>query len=85
VATLNFVRAELSARLTTYLDARASTAWDARRGVALENRVGIDLHFQCWAIMIEYVDRHRNEDEVRFSVNLLGLGQVGTRTGTGIR
>lgn len=85
VATLSFVRAELAASLTANLDARASTSWDAQRGLAVETRIGLDFHYQCWAIMIEYVDRHRNEDEVRLSINLLGLGQVGSRAGTGIR
>jgi hypothetical protein len=85
VAELSFVRAELAARLTGNLEARASTNWDAKNAVIIENRVGIELHYQCWAIMIEYVDRHNSEDEVRLSINLLGLGQVGTRTGAGIR
>ena len=55
------------------------------RGTKVEHRFGVDIHFQCWAILLEYVDRHHNEDEFRFSVNLLGLGQTGSRVGTGIR
>jgi hypothetical protein len=85
VADLSFVRAELAARLTANLHARASTNWDAKNAVIIENRIGFELHYQCWAIMVEYVDRHNSEDEVRFSVNLLGLGQVGSRMGTGLR
>jgi LPS-assembly protein len=85
VAPLGFVHAEVAGRITENLNGRASTSWDTRRGVAVEHRVGFDLHYQCWAFTIEYADRHRNEDEVRFSINLLGLGQIGTRTGTGIR
>ncbi|HUG38434.1 MAG TPA: hypothetical protein VML54_15860, partial [Candidatus Limnocylindrales bacterium] len=85
VSSLGFVHADVAARITEYLDGRASTSWDTRRGVAVEHRVGVNVHYQCWAFTIEYVDRHRDEDEVRFSINLLGLGQLGTRTGTGIR
>jgi len=85
VLTLSFLSAEVAARLTSFLDARASTYWDIRRGKAVELRVGFDLRFQCWAIMVEYVRREDNDDEVRFSVNLLGLGQTGTKFGTGFR
>ena len=56
-----------------------------KRGTKVENRFGVDIHFQCWAILLEYVDRHKNEDEFRVSINLLGIGQTGTRFGTGIR
>jgi len=84
-AAARFVRADVGARLTAHLEARGSTSWDVKAGVPVENRVGLDLRFQCWAVMLEYVDRHRNEDEVRFAVNLLGVGQYGSRVGTGIR
>jgi len=56
-----------------------------KRGTKVEDRVGVDIHFQCWAISLEYIDRHKNEDEFRFSINLLGVGQTGTKFGTGIR
>ncbi|MCI0547408.1 MAG: LPS assembly protein LptD [Candidatus Rokubacteria bacterium] len=72
-------------RLTKNLDVYGSTAWDTRAGVAVESRIGIDLHFQCWALLLEYVDRvSPQEDEVRFSVNLLGLGALGSRSGAGL-
>ncbi len=77
--------ASIAARITSYLNGRVSTEWDVANGSKVENRFGVDLHFQCWAILLEYIDRHNNEDEFRFSVNLLGLGQTGTRVGTGIR
>ena len=79
------VDGDVAAKLNRHLDAHAVTSWDASKGVFVENRFGLDIHWQCWAIRLEYIARHRNEDEVRFSVNLLGLGQVGTRTGAGIR
>jgi LPS-assembly protein len=84
-ADIEFVKGELQAKLSRYLDVSAATNWDTRTGTMVEGRFGLDLRFQCWAIVLEYIDRHKNEDEVRFSVNLLGLGQVGSRTGTGSR
>ncbi|MBI2529129.1 MAG: LPS-assembly protein LptD [Candidatus Rokubacteria bacterium] len=75
----------VAGRLTRHLAARAATSWDVNQGVAVEHRFGLDLSWQCWAIALEYVARHQNEDELRFSVNLLGLGQVGARAGTSLR
>lgn len=79
------INGEIAARITSYLNARVSSHWDALNGTKVENRFGVDIHFQCWAILMEYVDRHNNEDEFRFSINLLGLGQTGSKFGTGIR
>jgi LPS-assembly protein len=75
----------VAARLTPYLNLRASTEWDVLAGVKVESRVGVEILWQCWAVFLEYVDRHKDEDEFRFSVNLLGLGQTGSRVGTGLR
>lgn len=77
----HYVRGDIAARLTHWLQARASSAWDVNAGAPVESRLALDIQFQCWAIHLEYVNRHRNEDEVRFSVNLLGLGQLGSRVG----
>jgi LPS-assembly protein len=82
---VNYANLTLSARLVRWLRARGSGNWDLREGPFVERRVGVDLLFQCWAVMVEYVGRHQDEDEVRFSVNLLGLGAVGTQAGTGLR
>jgi LPS-assembly protein len=79
------VNGEIAAKITSYLYARASTEWDVLGGTKVENRFGVDIHWQCWAIFLQYVDRHNSEDEFRFSVNLLGLGQTGSRVGTGLR
>jgi LPS-assembly protein len=81
---IDFARGEVAARLTRWLIARASTNVDTRTGVRLETRLGADIQFQCWGIMLEYVDRRKEEDEVRFSVNLLGVGGIGSKTGVGI-
>lgn len=78
---IEFVRGELQTKVSRFVDVRGSTNWDTRNGTVVESRVGVDLHpgcpVRCWTIGLEYVDRNRNEDEFRFSVNLLGLGTVG--------
>jgi hypothetical protein len=46
----------------------------------VENQFGVDLRFQCWEISVLFIDRTREigrthaDEEVRFSVNLLGVG-----------
>ena len=78
-AEIEFVKGELQARLASFLEVRGGTNWDIRTGTPVENRFGANLKFQCWGISLEYIDRHRSEDEFRFSLNLLGVGSVGGR------
>jgi hypothetical protein len=73
-----FVRAEATARLTRNVNAKASSYWDVTNGRAIEARGGLDIHFDCWAITAEYIHRYGQDEEIRFSINLLGLGQTGT-------
>jgi hypothetical protein len=73
-----YVKAEALVKLFSNVDVRGSTAWDVLKGRAIENRVGIDWRFNCWSVIAEYVNRHGDENEFRISVNLLGLGQLGT-------
>jgi LPS-assembly protein len=80
---IEFVRGELQAKISRNLDVRGGANWDTRSGTVVESRFAVDLHFQCWAIVLEYVDRARNEDEFRFGVNLLGLGTLGRRPWVG--
>jgi LPS-assembly protein len=80
-----FLRAEASARLFRNFDLRGLTYWDVVNGTAIENRVGLDWRFDCWAFGVEYVNRRANEDEVRFSLSLLGVGQTGAKVGAGPR
>jgi hypothetical protein len=75
-----FLEAGATARLSRFVDTKASTAWDITNSQLTEARVGLDIHFDCWAIT-EYVSRHGQDNEVRFSINLLGLGQTGTKMG----
>ena len=73
-----FLDAAASARLSRFVDAKASTAWDVTSGRATEARGGLDIHFDCWAIKTEYIYRFGQDNEIRFSVNLLGVGQAST-------
>ena len=79
----NTVTAAVAGRIGARVHVRASTEYDVLAGSKVENRVGVDILWQCWSILVEYVDRHRSDDELRFTVNLLGVGQTGTRFGTG--
>jgi LPS-assembly protein len=78
-----YVKAESLVRVLNNLDVRGATAWDVLGGKAIEHRVGIDWRFGCWAVSAQYVNRHGDENEFRISVNLLGLGQVGTTARAG--
>ncbi len=81
IAGANYVMAQVSAKILSNLDAHVAAGYDVRNGSSVENRVGIDWRFQCFAIAVEYVNRHDNENQVRFSISLLGVGQVGTKVG----
>lgn len=81
---VNFLQGTLRADVTRWTTVRAETNWDLRADVFVENRFGLDLKFQCWAFTVEYVARNNNEDELRFALNLLGVGApitTGTRLG----
>lgn len=73
-----FLQASATARLTRYVNAKAASYWDVTNGRATEARGGLDIHFDCWAIGVEVIHRYASDDEIRFSVNLLGVGQAGT-------
>lgn len=80
---VSFLQGNVTADLTSWLTGRLTTNWDLRADVMVENRVGLDFKWQCWAFTVEYVSRHQDEDELRFAVNLLGVGAPIT-TGTGL-
>ncbi len=80
-AGVRYAKAEALVKVLSNVDVQGSTAWDVLRGRAIENRVGIDWRFSCWSVMAEYVNRRGDENEFRISINLLGVGQVGTRSG----
>lgn len=87
-AKIEFVTGQIQAKLTRNLDAHSSINYDVQSGTPVEMRFGLDVLCQCASITLEYVRREgsglaRNEDEFHFSVNLLGLGRVGTKAGLG--
>ena len=77
------INGTVAARLHPNLDAHASTNFDLREGRGVETRLGLDFRFQCFTITVEYVDRPKNENEIRVAVGLLGIGQAGTKFGAG--
>ncbi len=86
----HFLQGTASVDLSPNLVAHAKTNWDIRTTSAVENRFGVDLKLDCWALMVEYIRRNpdrpgKNPDnEFRFSLSLLGLGNVvDTRVGGG--
>jgi LPS-assembly protein len=81
IAGANFVTGQISARILPNLDAHIAMNYDVRESSSVENRFGIDWRFQCFAIAVEYVNRHKNENEFRLSISLLGVGQTGTKVG----
>ena len=88
-SSVSFLTAGATSELTRHLAVRAHTFWDVRTDTFVENRFGVDLRFDCWGLLLEYVDRSqagggRAEDEFRFGLNLLGVGHaLSTRLGTG--
>ncbi|MBI3635668.1 MAG: LPS-assembly protein LptD [Candidatus Rokubacteria bacterium] len=80
----DFLRAGVDTELSRYLVVHGSTNWDLLTNTFVENRAGFDLRYQCWAFTVEFVRRATSEDEVRFALNLLGLGApFGTTAGVG--
>lgn len=73
-AKVKFIQSAVQTDIWKNVVLRASTNWDLRSDTFVESRFAADLKFQCWAITVEYVNRSRGDDEVRFAVNLLGVG-----------
>jgi hypothetical protein len=81
---ITFLQGTLLAPLTDRIIVRSTINWDLYRGDFTETRLAADIRWQCWALTIEYVNRPRQDDEVRFAVNLLGVGgPIGTSVGLG--
>src|SRR5262249_29252410 len=67
-----------------WLTAQGSINWDLRHGTFVENHLLLALHWQCWALAMDYINRRQGEDGVRFTLNLLGVGApLSTRVGLG--
>lgn len=76
----NFLQGAVRVELTPNVAARAATNWDMRTDTFVENQFGVDLRFQCYEFSLLFIDRTREvrraraDEEVRFSLNLLGIG-----------
>jgi LPS-assembly protein len=83
--TQRTLTAEGTARILPNFEVRAGAAWELVSGAtSVEARVGFEWRFDCWSISAIYINRHHSDSEFRFSVNLLGLGQVGTSARPGL-
>jgi len=76
---VNFLQGAITAEVSRNLTGRFSTNLDMRTSTFVENRFAADFRFQCYAFTVEYVDRSKaagkgGEDEIRFALNLLGVG-----------
>ena len=76
--SFRFIQTAATARISRFVDAKTSSAWDVTAGRATEVRGGVDIHFDCWAILSEYIYRYGQDNEFRLSINLLGVGQAAT-------
>jgi LPS-assembly protein len=77
----NYLTGQVAAKLFANFDAHVGVGYDVWNSASIENRVGFDWRFQCFAISAEYVNRKHNENSFHLSVNLLGIGQTGTKVG----
>ena len=76
---LSFAQVSAVAEVHRHVTGRLSSNWDVRSGRFVENRYGVDIKFQCYTITVDYVNRsieagRGGDDELRFAVNLLGVG-----------
>lgn len=83
-AKVTFLQGGFTMNPLPWLATRASINWDLYRLTFAENRLAVEVHWQCWALAMEYIKRTARDDEVRFTLNLLGVsGPIGTRVGLG--
>jgi LPS-assembly protein len=67
-----------------WLTTRANVNWDLQTMTFAENRLTLELHWQCWALAVEGIHRSGRADELRFTLNLLGVsGPITTSVGLG--
>jgi LPS-assembly protein len=79
-----FLQAGFTSAVSRRVTVRSEMNWDLYRSDFTETRVAADIHWQCWALTVEYVHRSRQDDEIRFAINLLGVGgPIGTSVGVG--
>jgi len=89
-SSIHFLQGALTVEVWRNLTLKVNTNWDLRTDTFVESRFGLDFKFDCWALSVAFVKRSRDiatgqtaDDELRFSLHLLGLGNVlSTKTGT---
>jgi len=83
-AKITFLQGGFSVSPFPWLTTRGSVNWDLYHLTFAENRIAAELHWQCWALAIEFINRTARDDEIRFTLNLLGVsGPISTRLGLG--
>ena len=83
-AKFTFVQGGFKVSPWPWLTTRGTINWDVRTTTFVESRLAFEFHWQCWALAVEYVNRTQRDDEVRFTLNLLGVsGPISTRVGLG--
>jgi lipopolysaccharide assembly outer membrane protein LptD (OstA) len=82
-SSTHFLQGSVSVEIWRNLVLKVQTNWDLRTDTFVESRFGLDFKFDCWAFSAEYVKRTKDiatgqnaDDEIRFSLHLLGLGNV---------
>ncbi len=81
---VTFLQAGLNSAFWRQVAVRSTINWDLYRSDFTETSVAVDFRWQCWALTVEYVNRARRDDEIRFAINLLGVGgPIGTSVGLG--
>jgi LPS-assembly protein len=81
---INFLVTGLSLDLTRFLHVQNTNNYDIRSGTFVESRVSADIRLDCWTLTFEYVRRHDRDSEMRFALNLLGVGgPIRTSVGLG--
>src|SRR5467141_3703975 len=67
-----------------WLTTRGTVNWDLHTTTFAESRLTLELHWQCWALAVEGIHRSGRADELRFTLNLLGVsGPITTSVGLG--
>ena len=67
-----------------WLTTRGTVNWDLHTTTFAESRLTVELHWQCWALAVEGIHRSGRADELRFTLNLLGVsGPITTSVGLG--
>ena len=80
----NFLVTSLGLDITRFVTVHNTNNYDLRSGRFIESRVSAELKLDCWALAFEYVRSQGKDDELRFAVNLLGVGgPIRTSVGLG--